>query len=87
MYATWAAAGRRVWRCPACALWVALLLQSVLDASASGESPNILLFSPFSATLLAFSACSAAPDTRQFTHVTCFSLSGDAGRALDHSSH
>lgn len=33
-----AAAGQRPWRCPGCALWIALLLQSVLDLSASGES-------------------------------------------------
>lgn len=48
MYPTWAAAGRRVWRCPVCALWIALLLQSVLNVSASGESPTNLSFSPFS---------------------------------------
>eukprot|EP00066_Takifugu_rubripes_P024167 XP_011613433.1 PREDICTED: tyrosine-protein kinase transmembrane receptor ROR1 isoform X1 [Takifugu rubripes] len=36
MYPTWAAAGRRAWRCPACALWVALLFQSALKLCASG---------------------------------------------------
>ncbi|XP_040040666.2 inactive tyrosine-protein kinase transmembrane receptor ROR1 isoform X2 [Gasterosteus aculeatus] len=38
MYPTRAASGQRVWRCPQCALWIALLLQSVLDLSASGPS-------------------------------------------------
>ena len=38
-----AAAGQRPWRCPGCALWIALLLQSVLDLSASGESLHPLI--------------------------------------------
>ncbi|XP_039985273.1 inactive tyrosine-protein kinase transmembrane receptor ROR1 isoform X1 [Xiphias gladius] len=46
MYPTRAAACQRLWRCPACALWIALLLQSVLDLSASGsefpQDPNVL---------------------------------------------
>uniref|UniRef100_A0A669EBH3 Receptor tyrosine kinase like orphan receptor 1 n=2 Tax=Oreochromis niloticus TaxID=8128 RepID=A0A669EBH3_ORENI len=36
MYPNRAAANQRLWRCPPCALWIALLLQSVLDLSASG---------------------------------------------------
>uniref|UniRef100_A0A3Q3CBG4 Receptor tyrosine kinase-like orphan receptor 1 n=1 Tax=Haplochromis burtoni TaxID=8153 RepID=A0A3Q3CBG4_HAPBU len=36
MYLNRAAANQRLWRCPPCALWIALLLQSVLDLSASG---------------------------------------------------
>lgn len=38
MYPSRAAASQRLWRCPACALGIALLLQSVLELSASGES-------------------------------------------------
>lgn len=87
MYPTWAAAGRRVWRCPACALWIALLLQSVLNVSASGESPNSLSFSPFPGSLLAFRAPSGPPDTRQFMDLTCFTLFGDAVRAFENSIH
>ncbi|XP_005737084.1 tyrosine-protein kinase transmembrane receptor ROR1, partial [Pundamilia nyererei] len=37
MYLNRAAANQRLWRCPPCALWIALLLQSVLDLSASGS--------------------------------------------------
>ncbi|XP_038571243.1 inactive tyrosine-protein kinase transmembrane receptor ROR1 isoform X2 [Micropterus salmoides] len=36
MYTMQAAASQLLWRYPACALWMALLLQSVLDLSASG---------------------------------------------------
>ncbi|KAM8875944.1 inactive tyrosine-protein kinase transmembrane receptor ROR1 isoform 2-T2 [Spinachia spinachia] len=38
MYPTRAASSQRLRRCPQCALWIALLLQSVLDLSASGSS-------------------------------------------------
>ncbi|XP_037326336.2 inactive tyrosine-protein kinase transmembrane receptor ROR1 isoform X2 [Pungitius pungitius] len=37
MYPTRAASSQRLRRCPQCALWIALLLQSVLDLSASGS--------------------------------------------------
>ena len=43
-----AAAGQRPWRCPGCALWIALLLHSVLDLSASGESSTPRLSFPSS---------------------------------------
>ncbi|XP_007550927.1 inactive tyrosine-protein kinase transmembrane receptor ROR1 [Poecilia formosa] len=37
MYQNRAAVRERLWRCPACALWISLLLQGVLDLSASGS--------------------------------------------------
>ncbi|KAK2835241.1 hypothetical protein Q5P01_015725 [Channa striata] len=40
------AARQRLWRCPACALWIALLLHRVADLSASGsefaQDPSVL---------------------------------------------
>ncbi|XP_061594703.1 inactive tyrosine-protein kinase transmembrane receptor ROR1 isoform X2 [Cololabis saira] len=37
MCPTWAAVRQRLWRCPACALWISLLLHGVLELSASGS--------------------------------------------------
>lgn len=43
MYPTRALACQRLGRCPACALWIALLLHAVLDLSASGEFQRVSL--------------------------------------------
>lgn len=88
MYPTWAAAGRRAWRCPACALWIALLLQSVLKASASGESPNHLSFLTFFLGLCWLSVpVLVPPDARHSTDVTRFRRFGDAVCAPEHTTH